>query len=326
MTANSSKSHGSRGFTLVELLVVIAIIGILVSLLLPAVQAAREAARRMQCTNNLKQLGLGLHMYHDTYRCFPTGVYNSYGGRDPSFPYAAQGLGMSGASWFQFIMPYIEQRAIYDGYSPFFDAAERPGGKDVYRAPTRYEKFAVFQCPSDPSNPSESHDGFQGNYVMCAGSEDFKSEAPNYGFRLNGMFYGLSYTRIGDVLDGTSNTIMGSECIIRGQGVRTANPRSWDAGVYFNGFWFLSLFSTMEGPNTTVSDRVYTCRSTAFRRAPCVTITTGTNARIYARSYHPGGVQSVWADGSVRFIATTIDLATYRALGTRMGGEAVSDF
>ncbi len=320
------KSTLRRAFTLVELLVVIAIIGVLVGLLLPAVQSAREAARRMQCTNNLKQIGLAQHMYHDTYRCFPTGVYNSYGGNAPSFPYAAQGLGMSGACWFQFLMPYVEQRAIYDGYSPFFEAAARPGGKDVYRAPSRYERFAVYQCPSDPSSPSESHDGFQGNYLMCAGSTNFNSDAPDYGFRLNGMFYGLSYTRIGDVIDGTSSTMMGSECIIRGRGDRAANPRAWDAGVYFNGFWFLSLFSTMEGPNTSVSDRVYTCRSTTWPRSPCVSITTGPNARIYARSYHTGGVQSVLADGSVRFISSTIDLATYRALGTRNGTEVISDF
>lgn len=326
MQTNGSMSRRARGFTLIELLVVIAIIAVLIALLLPAVQQAREAARRTQCRNNNKQLGLAFHNYHDMNLSFPTGVHNSYGGADPSFPYAAQGLGMSGSSWFQFIMPFVEQPGIYRGYGPFFQQANLPGGKDVYRAPSRYQVFAFAQCPSDPSGPSESHDGFQGNYVMCVGSTNFRNGAPDHGFRLNGMFYGLSFTRLRDVRDGTSSTIMGSECIIRGKGDRNVNPRAWDAGVYFNGFWFLPLFSTEEGPNTSVSDRVYGCRSTTWPGSPCVSIAAGPNARIYARSYHTGGVHCLMADGAVRFVSTNINLATFRALGTRQGRETVGEY
>jgi prepilin-type N-terminal cleavage/methylation domain-containing protein len=317
-------SRRRPGFTLIELLVVIAIIAILIALLLPAVQQAREAARRTQCRNNNKQIGLALHNYHDLHNVFPAGVYASYGGMAPSFPYAAQGGGMMGSSWFQFIMPFVDQEGIYRGYSPFFESPNLPGGKDVYRAPSRYQVFAFAMCPSEPSGPSESHDGFQGNYLMCTGSNFGNSV--NFGFNLNGMFYALSRTGLRDVKDGTSNTIMGSECVIRGRGDRNFNPRSWDAGVYFNGFWFLPLFSTAEGPNTSVSDRVYTCRSTTWPGAPCVTITTGPNAQIFARSNHVGGVHCLMADGAVRFVSTHVDLATFRALGTRQGGETFGEF
>ena len=322
------------GFTLIELLVVIAIIAILIALLLPAVQQAREAARRTQCRNNLKQIGLAMHNYHDAQRAFPAGIYNGMW-QSPAVPYSAQGMGMIGSSWWQFIMPYIDQAPMYNLMGPFFAAEARPGGKDVYRFPNRYDIIPYGMCPSDPSGPAMSHDGQQGNYLMCAGTHNGRGE-PYFGTygvntgageRMNGMFYSISSTRIRDVVDGTSNTLMGSECIIRGPGRRDPEPRHWDAGVYWNGFWGLPLFVATEPPNTPVTDRVHTCKSTTYQKAPCQTIGgTGTDARIFARSWHAGGVMGLMADGSVRFISENIDANLYRALGTRQGNETVGEF
>lgn len=354
------KKCADRGFTLVELLVVIAIIGVLVALLLPAVQQAREAARRMQCKNNLKQVGLALHNYHGAHNVFP------YGFRDDG-PLAT----LNRETWMQLLLPYLEQPAVYQSYRALADSISlRHLG--VITVPLGESNagvaIPVLQCRSDPSSPAfvtsrlgsttalnipgEGFKHFQGNYVVCAGTmtggypliqtvnrvSQWALENPS-----DGMFYYVSRTRFADVTDGTSNTIMASECIIRGKSGDTFG----DAGDYWGGGNHAGYgFSTFNPPNTPVPDVVYQCKLPTFQGlrtpsnwpgAPCVSVAryssntaadAATTPHIinHARSYHPGGVQILLADGSVSFISNQIDRLIFQRLGTRAGGEAVSGF
>lgn len=314
----------SRGFTLIELLVVIAIIAILIALLLPAVQQAREAARRTQCKNNFKQIGIALHNYHDTHSVFPCGVF---AGRNHIY----RSAGVHGSGWFHQSLPFMEQSNQYSAISGFF-AGNHGTDSEVYRAPEnlRRLKLAAFMCPSDPNagsiaGPAHAN-GFQGNYVMCMGSTTLGTyggwPAANHGNQLNGMFFLESKTKMRDLTDGTSNTMMASEGLSRGEGLEYGGP-----GTYWNGYWGGPMFSAAQNPNTPVADRIHTCRTTTNLRAPCVTIGgTGADAGVYARSYHIGGVQILLADGSVRFVSDNIDSGTWQSLATRGGGEVLGEF
>ncbi len=304
-----------RGFTLVELLVVIAIIGILIALLLPAVQAAREAARRSQCNNNMKQLGLAMHNYYDTHKVFP---YNYRGTRpNPGFTHNRD-------SWFHRILPYIEQGTLYDQYEapPQTAHAWHENGE-------RREVVSTLCCPSDGNSPGEGGSGnnsFQGNLVVCTG--DYYRLNPvrlrTMGDGLRGIFFAYSDTTMADIVDGTSNTLMVSEGIIRR---RSGSRWGWGgAGSYWGGAPHGGTgFCTYEPPNTPLPDQVYECKDEDFRHAPCVSLFGGERHN-FARSYHPGGVNAGLADGSVRFISETIEFTTYRALGTRREGEVIGQF
>jgi prepilin-type N-terminal cleavage/methylation domain-containing protein len=298
-----------RGFTLIELLVVIAIIAILVALLLPAVQQAREAARRTQCKNNFKQLGIAMHNYHDTFGVFPYGYYhsNSYHGRD---------------TWMQQLMPYYDQAPTYNQYAASdvrWVMDTPPEIKDL--------KIPVLMCPSDPSSGGygggggarAGGNGFQGNYVMCAGNDLMTRDSTS----LNGIVFQSSSIRFRDITDGTSNTVMTSESIIRGQ-----QTGGWGgAGGYWGGGNHGSYgFTTLENPNTTVADQVYSCKSTTFPKAPCTSIAGGSDLRNFARSWHVGGVQILLSDGSGRFISENISNEIWRAMGSRGDGEVVGEF
>ena len=297
-----------RGFTLIELLVVIAIIAVLIALLLPAVQQAREAARRTQCKNNMKQLGLAMHNYHDQCSVFPYGVQNvgTYHQRD---------------TWMQQVLPMLDNAPLYNAYAADMSVYVM----DVV-ATVRDRNVPALQCPSDPSNPAKGAsggyrsgaDGFQGNYVMCIG------KTQNYGVDNGGLFYWRSNTGLKHVIDGTSNTIMGSEVMIRG----SANTGGWGEG---GGYWGGGEgggfgFTTQYPPNSTVADQVYGCKSLTWPNAPCQSMATYSTQRILARSYHVGGVHSLMADGAVRFISSNIDTTVFQNLGSRQGGEVVGDF
>ena len=298
-----------RGFTLIELLVVIAIIAILIALLLPAVQQAREAARRSQCKNNLKQLGLAMHNYHEMHSVFPYGYFdsNTFHGRD---------------TWMQQLMPGYEQGPAYKKYMS-------SNARWVMDTPAEIKdlRVPVLMCPSDPSSggfgggggPRAGGNGFQGNYVLCAGNALMTRNSK----KLNGIACHDSSIRFRDITDGTANTLMAAEVIVRG--TRTGG---WGgAGGYWGGGNHGAYgFTSLENPNTTVADQVYSCKSTTWPGAPCTAIGGGSALRNFARSMHVGGVQILMGDGASRFVSENISIVTWRALGSRNGGEVIGEF
>ncbi len=305
-----------RGFTLIELLVVIAIIAVLIALLLPAVQQAREAARRTQCKNNLKQLGLALHNYHDTHTVFPYG-------------HSVEAQTRRRDCWYMRILSYVDQANLYSTY-------EAANVDYVFYNPASIQGVVVpsFMCPTDPSSPGFGGNGttigFQGNYVVCAGTGANPTATPpdrNIASVNDpgGLFGYNSKFGLRSCRDGSSNVLLASESIIRGNGVA-----AWgDAGGYWGGAPHGSFgFSTFEPPNTTVPDRVYTCKSSTWPRSPCESGNTlGLAGRWnFARSLHDGGVQVVMADGAVRFVSQNIDRVTWQRLGTRADGQTTGEF
>ena len=330
-----------RGFTLIELLVVIAIIAILIALLLPAVQQAREAARRTQCKNNLKQWGLAMHNYHDTHLVFPYGHQAEL--------YAGQERRRD--CWFQRVLPYIEQAnmyATYEGY-PKVNAYE---GEYIHRITLKaiIGPIPGASCPSDPSTPGRGGNGsalaLQSSYAVCAGvgksatvnaaTSTITVTATDMNVITNGttevgtgMFYQNSKTGIKTCIDGTSNTLLMSEGVIRGNSVG-----AWGelGGVWGGAPHGAFAFSTAEVPNTSVADRVYSCKATTYPGAPKFAPCENGNAGglpgrwNFARSYHVGGVQGTMVDGSVRFFSDNIDRQTWMKLGMAADAMTIGEF
>jgi prepilin-type N-terminal cleavage/methylation domain-containing protein len=322
-----SRYPSRLAFTLVELLVVIAIIGVLVALLLPAVQAAREAARRSQCSNNLKQLGIGLHNYHDQRGVFPMGQHNPIGANPPATAW-------NRSCWWQAVLPFVEQQPLFELIVTRSKATPTPpyvtqfsnNVQNTVSEPGRNTIVKLFVCPSDADGPKNrtvagNEQGFHGNYVLCAGSTVFNPTTPvadPQGINRNGMFYVYSTTKMASVVDGTSNTFFGSEVMI----VKDTNLHDL-RGRYWNTWQGNVLFSTLYPPNTTVGDRSSYCINAP--RRPCQGLST-TNVVQSVRSNHPGGAMFLMGDASVRFISNTVNLATYQALSTREGAEALQNF
>jgi len=311
--------------TLIELLVVLAIIAVLIGLLLPAVQKVREAAARATCTNNLKQIGVALHNYHDTYLCFPVGTYEPVGvdvGHEPAYSNWR-------ACWFHVLLPFVEQGNLYNQIWPYISIP----GNYAFNAPNASTKIKIFVCPSDPNGgkSATTNNSMYGNYILCAGSNQYfgNDEAgwtvpTGDGTTLNGMFYAMSKTRIADVTDGLSGTVMGSELLVVPD---TATNVDW-RGDYYDAYILNVLFTTYQVPNTPVGDTMYNCNSAPL--APCTATGNSstntwiiTNLVLSARSAHPGGVNVVMGDGSVRIASNTVSQITWHALGTRANGEPV---
>ncbi|TMQ34640.1 MAG: DUF1559 domain-containing protein [Planctomycetota bacterium] len=299
----SRRLRGRDGFTLIELLVVIAIIGILVGLLLPAVQKVREAANRTSCLNNLKQLGLALHNYHDTLGSFPSG-YRCVKQADPTW--TAPGWG-----WGALLLPFVEQEPL--GKQIRFDLpVEDPANLSVRRA-----QLKLFTCPSDRSTGVFTVLDAAGNaiaeaatnsYAACYGAGGEIGDAPDAG---NGIFFRNSRVRFADVRDGTSMTLALGE---RGAlFTRTA----W-AGALTRG-------------TTRVTPGAPTL-STAVEAAPTQTLAhTGSHTLNDANADpddfftpHVGVGMFLFADGSVRPLQNNVDLTLLQALSTRACGEVVS--
>ncbi len=313
---------GRRGFTLIELLVVIAIIGILVGLLLPAVQAAREAARRMTCANNLKQIGLAIHNYENSLRSFPVGSF-----------------GCCWGSWMVAILPYIEMKPLYDQYD-HNGKWDNPDGSYRYsgskNTPVTKTRIATYTCPSDTPAEEDNWSGITShNYGVNYGNTGFINRTtvgPDEQQDMNGVkFLGAPFTiadnvggrtqafKLNSISDGTSKTLMVSE-LIQGHEHDLRGFAWWGFG---------SGFMTYLSPNSHQPDVMQSssyCNNTAALNPPCVGPHTTSLPMTWAsRSRHPGGVQSVLCDASVQFITDEIDIDIWRALSTSKGKENVPD-
>lgn len=284
-------SRRSNAFTLVELLVVIAIIGILVALLLPAVQAAREAGRRMSCGNNIKQLALSLHNYHDTYKQFPMG--HQYLGNFDGNP--NNNRGGSGFGWGYSILPYIEQQPLYDK----FDSR-----RSIGRAPNAAlaaTPLPTFSCPSD-IKPDVFNDGairpsatssYQGAGTAYNGWANNNASAAGNTLRYNGLFERSNREQyaMSSILDGTSNTIAIAET--RFQMDRNLRNRSRIYGASDNANYATGA------SNALMVNGQWAMNWSAQEGNP--------NPHRTASSYHPGGAQFAFIDGSVRLISETVE-------------------
>jgi len=309
-------------FTLVELLVVIAIIGILIALLLPAVQAAREAARRMTCTNKLKQFGVAMHNYHDTFLSFPSGVAVDGGAKCPAQSGPAAG---ARATWSVAILPFMEQKPMYDKFiqtEQFTMNYEHQGSATNHSWQTK--ENPAFWCPSDPYAKDSATD-----YMVCAGggpplssagqiTNDACTSTSNVAFVLyyNGVFYVNSGTRMRDITDGTSNCyLVGETKFMHGRDCpRPQKAGCWGCGVYLQSSWryYVNLTAAVDPINQPAGG--YT-----QGQQPCDEANEG---RTFG-SMHPGGCNMLTADGSVHFMMQTLDIAIHRALGSMADGNAI---
>ncbi len=304
------RDHEKRhGFTLVELLVVIAIIGILIALLLPAVQSAREAARRMQCSNNLKQIGLALHNYHSAHKSFPPG-----------------GIASNELSFLVFILPYIEQKPLYDQFN--FNAGSYTLGSATSNGRAEHGQVAIpcYLCPSCPdqlSNLSASGSNYSERTPATADGKDpytthyqgvmgpvgtnpvtgveytVLNRSHSWGGQAQqGVLFNNKAVRFRDITDGASNTFAVGEISWKGYG----KFRSW-----------------IRGPSSSEKEAQGSCKNAAEP------INAGASYGLFNDagfgSRHPGGTQFLIADGSTHFLSETISYDVYLSTASRNGGE-----
>jgi prepilin-type N-terminal cleavage/methylation domain-containing protein len=323
MEQGTSCSRPLHGFTLAELLVVIAIIGVLIALLLPAVQAVRASARRTQCAHHMRQAALGLLTYEQQLRHFPPGTYN-YIDDSTASPLPAYSNSMNRRGWMHDLLPFIEEAGLYDRFVMFMAS-----GTAMYGAvdfPDRGSIVRTLMCPDDPlgpkvktfDGPGWAPQGFSGNLVVCAGGTSFNPGGALGSARLDGMFFAGSRVKAADVRDGMSKTALVSELILM------ADTTGHDTrGRYYNPSHGGVMFSAIYPPNTPVPDRVAWCVDNPLPPAPVFWPPWGSDIYSLARSYHQGGVQMAAADASVRFVSNTIAPDVFKALSTRKGDEQV---
>jgi prepilin-type N-terminal cleavage/methylation domain-containing protein len=315
----------TKAFTLVELLVVIAIIGVLVALLLPAVQAARESSRRSKCQNHLRQWALAMHNFVDV---------------NGKFPYFTQ-VSPNRQTWAPFVMPYLEQSNLVSAYNL---------NVNWYAAPNlavTQTTLPVFSCPSDRQKAmwtdQTGYISARVNYLVCYGNLTFGSAtAIGEGQGVFGVAsiqnagsnqFTPYQARFANITDGTSNTLA-SEVVAR-QDNNQGGAGVWQNGDFRGHVWHdatmsspshcPNIFMTINGPNSTVPDNAL-CGTIPNPDTAMPCVAGSSTSRVNSvRSRHPGGVNASGADGSVRFFSNSINLAAWRALGTMDGGEAVSE-
>lgn len=323
----------SKGFTLIELLVVIAIIAILIALLLPAVQQAREAARRTQCKNNLHQLGLALHNYADVHGQFPPTVFNTNGALGFNWSDGSKG------TYLVRLLPFIEQSALFNALN-FSTAgvAWNPGNFEAQTDPAGklYRQYVIsaYLCPSEPSGNLVGHSA-KSNYAMSMGNQQMDSlggKCTQYsshvagtnstvghgnqesGTNISGVVSRLNWAaKFRDITDGTSNTIAMGE-IRPNCGDHTNN--GW---FHFNSLW-VATTAPVNFPVRCYNEPVPTGALTGCNDPDNWATSQGFKSR------HVGGAQFVLCDGSVRFISENIDYLTYQYLGDRRDGKVLGDF
>jgi prepilin-type N-terminal cleavage/methylation domain-containing protein/prepilin-type processing-associated H-X9-DG protein len=340
-----------RGFTLIELLVVIAIIAVLIALLLPAVQAAREAGRRAQCINNLKQIGIALHNYHNVFDTFPPG--SSLG------PYAiGQTYSWNNWSAHALLLGYIEQGATYNSINfslaPFANNIDGGGGTSASASTALAMRIRSLLCPSDPKAGLTFTNSYQGSMGTTIG---YQTQSKS-----TGLFAETQGHSLRDVTDGTSNTVAFSETVVgdpnrpnwgyRGNGLLNvgggqnwyvldiesnvpnimsilkqcntayaARSTAYDGWQCAGEYWAwgtpgLTMFQTVVPPNST-NYPWNTCRQ------DCAGCGVDSSHIVNASSLHPGGCNVLFCDGSVKFVKNTIALQTWWSLGTLGNGELV---
>lgn len=301
-----------RGFTLIELLVVIAVIAVLIALLLPAVQQAREAARRSQCKNNLKQIGLALQNYHDTVNCFP---------------FALRGSGGNQFSALSQLLPQLDLTPLYKKID-FKLMVTTPANAAVGMI-----ELTQFRCPSDFQNPLSAAGGAI-NYIPNKGTNVLWNDPAG-----NGVIYYQSSIRLGDIKDGTSQTVAFSERNVTDGSTGISTP---DADTYLSAldpanpdqaYQFCEAvdvtnlanqFGNHMGAPWMHGKHAYQHISPPNRRS-CGFQPAG-KAAMTASSRHSGGVHVQMCDGAVRFLNNSVDIAVWRAIGTRNGKETVANY
>jgi prepilin-type N-terminal cleavage/methylation domain-containing protein/prepilin-type processing-associated H-X9-DG protein len=299
-----------RAFTLIELLVVIAIIAVLIGLLLPAVQKVREAANRAQCLNNLKQIALAAHNYHDTYQKFPTGWHQ---------PALVDGRPTGGTNLWIGLLPYFEQDNLYRSWDNYDNRNNVAGGMNAVQA----QVIKLLICPSDPLQPVVYLNstmappwtwGYYGisSYGGNGGTRSFAR--PYSRITQDGIFFRDSSVCLTDVKDGSSNTFLFGERYHR-------DPQfDLNAGPFAQtGRW-----ACVAGWGTLVNVELSTPVPINYQVPPGGDSSTVENRSCAFGSGHPGGANFAFADGSVRFLSDSIPLLTLQALSTRDGGEVVS--
>ena len=313
----SSKPRNPRlaGFTLVELLVVITIIGILIALLLPAVQAAREAARRMQCTNNLKQIGAALHMHHEQKGVFPVGHFWGAKCNGNEKGYGAE------ATWITYLLPYIEQNNLDSQINWDYAFGYASGGDRVLR-PVTSATIPLFICPSiGPVNLVFDESYVRGNYAGNNGIGPMAEVSAAPTREETGVFFINSTTSAASVKDGLSNTAFVAEIVtVAGDDMR-GMLHFPEGPLYHHNYT----------PNSSTYDEVRQGMCMNVQQAPCddglFSNSMNRQLTMTARSVHPGGACLLLGDASVHFVSDNISLNTWRAIGTPNGNEPVqADF
>ncbi|GAB4141819.1 MAG: DUF1559 domain-containing protein [Planctomycetaceae bacterium] len=317
-----------RGFTLIELLVVIAIIAILIALLLPAVQQAREAARRSTCKNNLKQYGIGLHNYHETYDMFPLGGNNGWSGNQ-------QQIG-----WQVRLLPFMEQSVIFQQLN--FNSGGVVVHQNVQGKPARQHQVPYALCPSDYDQEAVNSGWAQTNYGGSLGSQRttsassscniFLTAGVNYetpggnathgntsrATGISGMFGRLNpKIDISSVKDGTSNTIHVGEIL----------PHCHD---HTGGWWYYNGMGTAHSSTSVPINTMTTCPDASPQEKAkfggVCTAKNNWNISWGFRSRHTGGAHFLFVDGKVKFLSENINYETYQRLGGRRDGKVVGEY